>query len=368
VASNVEQGYLVLADISGFTPFIAESELEHSYAILGEILKLIMGNLAPTLTIAEVEGDAVFGYVPSRKLPRGETLLELIEATYVEFRDRRESSRRMATCTCKACQMIPRLDLKFITHYGDYVLQSYSGKQKPLGSSVNMIHRLLKNRITEATGWQGYALFTEESLRQMDVYPLNVHSQVETYEHLGDVKTHSINLQDRYRDLTEERRMFLKPEDADVVYTHEYLVSSPELWQWLHDPQKRVRWMIGSNWHNADRPQGRTGRDATNHCSNSDVLERILDWRPFDYYSVRLIKSPMNLTMTVTLDSTDRGTRASWNIKFNGRFPRWLRRSICKFIVDRKMGMKENIQKLAGLVTELEPVQEGIEAVSNENA
>ena len=38
MASNVEKGYLVLADISGFTPFIAESELDHSYEILSEIL------------------------------------------------------------------------------------------------------------------------------------------------------------------------------------------------------------------------------------------------------------------------------------------------------------------------------------------
>ncbi|HET6272120.1 MAG TPA: DUF2652 domain-containing protein, partial [Bacteroidota bacterium] len=62
--SNVEQGYLVLADISGFTPFVAESELDHSQAILSEILKIIIRNLTPVLTIAEVEGDAVFGYVP----------------------------------------------------------------------------------------------------------------------------------------------------------------------------------------------------------------------------------------------------------------------------------------------------------------
>ena len=71
VESRVEQGYLVLADISGFTSFVAESELDHSQEILSEILKLIIRNFTPTLTIAEVEGDAVFGYAPRHKLPRG---------------------------------------------------------------------------------------------------------------------------------------------------------------------------------------------------------------------------------------------------------------------------------------------------------
>lgn len=358
--SNVEQGYLVLADISGFTPFVAESELDHSQAILGEILKIIISNLTPTLTIAEVEGDAVFGYAPHHRLLRGETLLELIEATYVEFRDKRESSRRMATCSCKACQMIPRLDLKFITHFGEYIQQSVAGKQKPMGSSVNLIHRLLKNKVSEVTGWRGYALFTEKSLEKMDVYPLSIHTQVESYEHLGDVKTYSVSLDDRYKELTEQRLVFLQAEDADVVLTAEYPVSPPELWEWLHDPQKRVRWMVGSAWHVGERPQGRTARGANNHCSNSDIVERILDWRPFSYYTVELIKPPMKLTMTGVLDALSGGTRLSCNIRLDVSLPRWIRRPLCRLLVARGMKMRQGLEILGRLVKEKEATQEGV--------
>jgi len=360
VQSNVEQGYLVLADISGFTPFVAESELDHSQAILSEILKIIIRNLTPVLTIAEVEGDAVFGYVPHHGLLRGETLLELIEATYVEFRDKRESSRRMATCRCKACQMIPRLDLKFVTHFGEYILQSAAGKQKPMGSSVNIIHRLLKNKVSEVTGWRGYALFTEESLKKMDVYPINIHTQVESYEHLGDVKTYSVNLDDRYGELTEERLVFLQPEDADVVFTTEYPVSAPDLWEWLHDAQKRTSWRVGSAWHTGDRPEGRTGRGARNHCSNSDVVELILDWRPFSYYTVELIKPPMKVTMTAALEAIATGTRLSCVFQFNGPFPRWVRRILCRFIVTRGMKMRQSLEILGRLLKEKEATQEGV--------
>ncbi|MBM2842151.1 MAG: hypothetical protein HW412_2679, partial [Bacteroidetes bacterium] len=250
--------------------------------------------------------------------------------------------------------------LKFITHFGEYIQQSVAGKQKPMGSSVNLIHRLLKNKVSEVTGWRGYALFTEKSLEKMDVYPLSIHTQVESYEHLGDVKTYSVSLDDRYKELTEQRLVFLGPEDADVVFTKEYPVSPSDLWEWLHDAQKRVRWMVDSNWHAGERPQGRTGRGARNHCSNSDVVEHILDWRPFRYYSVELIKLPMKLTMTAVLEVLSRGTRLSCNIRLNGSLPRWIRRPLCKLMVARGMKMRQSLEILGRLVKEKEATREGV--------
>lgn len=354
--SNIEQGYLILVDISGFTHFVAESELDHSQAILSEILNLIIRNLTPALTIAEIEGDAVFAYASRKKLPRGETLLEIVEATYVAFRDRRESSRRMATCRCKACQMIPGLDLKFITHFGEYIQQNIGGKQKPLGACVNLVHRLLKNKITKATGWRGYALFTERSLESMDVHPINIHTQVETYEHLGDVTTHCMNLDDRYKELTSERRVFLSPDDADVVVTASFPVSPPELWVWLNDPGQRTRWSIGSDWHSDERPNGRTDRGSRNHCANSDVVELILDWRPFKYFTVDLLKPPMNVTSTTMLEAIPEGTRVTCTFRFNGRLPRWACRILCKLAVGRGMKMKQSLEILGRLLGEKERV------------
>lgn len=76
------------------------------------------------MTLAEVEGDAVFVYATGEKYSRGETLLEMIEATYVAFRDRQASVNRNAVCTSKAYRTLPDLDLKFVTHYGSYVLHN----------------------------------------------------------------------------------------------------------------------------------------------------------------------------------------------------------------------------------------------------
>ena len=348
--SGIARGYLVLADITGFTSFVATSELDHSRAILGEIFKLILHRFTPRLTLAEIEGDAVFAFAPDHQLPRGETLLEIIEATYVDFRDQQRSARRTVTCTCTACQMSGQLDLKFITHYGEFVLQDAGGKPKPLGSSVNLLHRLAKNKLSESTGWRGYALFTNASLSRMDVHPLNVHTHTESYEHLGDVEAFSVNLDDRYKELTNERSVVLAREEADVVLSREFPVPPAVLWEWLNDPKKRTKWMTGSAWHERERPQGRTTRGATNHCSNSGASEHILDWRPFSYYTVDLVKKPFRVTITSTLEAIPGGTRLTWCARLNGSLPRWILRRICRLFVSKGPRTANNFETLAQIL------------------
>ena len=80
--TKTQHGYLILADISGFTTYLAGVELEHAHEILTELLELIVERFRPALTIAKLEGDAVFAYAPESSMPRGETLLELIEACH----------------------------------------------------------------------------------------------------------------------------------------------------------------------------------------------------------------------------------------------------------------------------------------------
>src|SRR6266545_7896079 len=173
--STTQQGYLLLADISGYTSYVASTELTHSQEILSELLELIVSRFKEWMTIHKLEGDAVFAYTPESKIERGETLFELIESTYVAFRDKREAARRRTTCTCNACRNIPNLDLKFIAHYGEYFVQDVMGARELVGSDVNLIHRLLKNHVTESTGWKAYALFTEQSLNHLNLRPEGLH-------------------------------------------------------------------------------------------------------------------------------------------------------------------------------------------------
>ena len=107
----------------------------------------------------------------------------------------------------------------------------------------NLAHRLLKNHISEATSWRAYILFTEPSLAHLGVSLPEAHAQTETYEHLGEVQTYSLNLHPRYQALTNSRRVFVTVEEADLVLAQIIGAPAPVVWDWLNDPQKRTRWM-----------------------------------------------------------------------------------------------------------------------------
>jgi hypothetical protein len=199
--SKTQKGYLVLADITGYTFFLAKTELEHANIAISFLLEAILGKMGAALTIAKLEGDAVFAYVEESKLPAGRSLLEMIDQTYYAFRDQAETLHREATCPCKACQAIPTLDLKFMVHYGDFIFQQVAGIKDLVGSDVNLVHRLLKNRVGESTGWRGYALFTLQGLNSLRADKKAFVQLSESYEHLGEVETYVMDMHARYESM-----------------------------------------------------------------------------------------------------------------------------------------------------------------------
>ena len=196
-----QHGYLVIADISGYTSFVAKTELEHSHEILAELLELLVEKFKPLMTISKLEGDAVFAYVPDEQMPNCNAMLELLDNTYVIFRDSAKDLHEQATCPCRACRAIPTLDLKFFVHHGEYIIQQVAGIKDLMGNDVTLIHRLAKNRVTESTGWNGYVLFTGNCLERMQADKKPFIQQAETYEHLGDVETFVMNMHVRYEEM-----------------------------------------------------------------------------------------------------------------------------------------------------------------------
>lgn len=195
---KTQRGYLVLADISGYTSFVAQTEIEHADNVISPLLETIIGRLGEMFTIVKLEGDAVFAYVPEEKMPDCNAMLELLDNTYLIFRDSARAMHEGATCPCRACRAIPMLDLKFIVHHGEYVLQKVAGIIDLLGNDVTLIHRLTKNRVTESTGWKGYVLFTGHCLDRMQADKKPFVQQAETYEYLGDVETYVMDMRIRY--------------------------------------------------------------------------------------------------------------------------------------------------------------------------
>src|SRR5207302_8401568 len=112
-----------------------------------------------------------------------------------------------------AWRAIPTLDLKFILDHGEYIVQQVAGIREVVGSDVNLVHRLLKNHVAEQTGWRGYLLCTDAVLAHLGLAPEGMRMVTESYEHLGEVVTHSLDLQQRYKEIAEARRIVVTPEE-----------------------------------------------------------------------------------------------------------------------------------------------------------
>jgi Protein of unknown function (DUF2652) len=158
---NRRGGFLVIADISGYTALLTGTELEHAQGIIEDLVATIHGSLVPGLNLVKLEGDALFCYADAARFTDGERLLELIESCYYDFRARLEQMKRATTCTCAACASIDTLDLKFVARHGEFLVRTMAGRQDLAGPDVILVHRLLKNAVTAEIGLRGYALVTD---------------------------------------------------------------------------------------------------------------------------------------------------------------------------------------------------------------
>jgi uncharacterized protein YndB with AHSA1/START domain len=354
--AKTQHGYLILADISGYSSFVAKSELEHAHDILSELLELVLKHITTIFTLSKLEGDAIFAYASEEKLKRGETLLELIESTYAAFKDQQEAIRRRTTCQCNACRNIPSLDLKFMAHHGDYIFQSIGGYRDMVGTDVNLIHRLLKNHVADVSGWRGYALFTDQALSHVGLKPDGLQEMSETYD-IGEVKTFVTNLNDRYKTLRDLRRVIVDRSEADLIYEFDYPAPPPVVWDWLNDPHKRLQWEY------ADRhmfpiflPKGRTNVGAVNHCqhgNNLAMVETVLDWRPFDYFTVTQdVPQAVIMTITFQLLPTATGTHLNYICSLQPKIPLPMPASLKLAAVKSELD-KLNIEEAYGKIAQL---------------
>ena len=113
------EGPLVLADISGYTKFIAATELEHSDVLVRRMLNTIVASLKGRLEPVQLEGDAVF-FVGEGAPPE---LISWLEESYLTFHRRMRRILERRQCSCDACAVAPELTLKLIAHYGRYSRQ-----------------------------------------------------------------------------------------------------------------------------------------------------------------------------------------------------------------------------------------------------
>jgi len=290
MAATPESGFLVIADLTGYTAYLSGSEIEHAPAIAGDLLETIVGRLEPPFRLAKFEGDAAFLFVEDGRAD-GSLLLDAIEASYLAFRRRLRSIDQATTCDCNSCRLAPRLDLKVFIHHGAFVWSRIAGRDELAGSDVIVVHRLLKGSGAAEARANGFALFTAAALDALGLDPaaLALRPGEESIEHVGNVRTFTMDLEARWQAESLARRLEIA--DADVAFDIEATVAAEPSVVWAHltSPALRTRWE-GPIRIEETSAGGRRGVGTTAQCVTGRLatLEEIVDWQPYDRIAWRL--------------------------------------------------------------------------------
>lgn len=304
-----ETACFVIADISGYTSYLAGVELDHAHDIIADLMDTVVKGLRPPFRLAKFEGDAVFVYAVTEKID-GSLIQDAIESAYFGFRKRLRNIKQSTSCECNACRRMGTLDLKFVTHHGEFIKQKMSGRQELAGRDVILVHRLLKNAVNERFGGHAYALYSDPCVSVMGIDPL-AHGLIrhdETIDIIGEVRCWVRDLEHLWQQENERNRVEVARDDAVNVLEFDVDAPRPTVWEYFIHPEHRPKWQ-GADAVTDNVGAGRRGVGTVNHCVHGEhaSVEEILDWRPFDYYTDRTtMPAPGDPKVVFTYAFTDR--------------------------------------------------------------
>ncbi len=310
-----QNGYLLIADITGYTAFLSESELEHAKDSLRSLLDLLIEHTKPPLVISRLEGDAVISFAPEGSFLQGQTLLDLIEETYVEFRRALDLMVVNTSCNCLACRNIANLDLKFFVHYGTFALEPLPSYTELIGSDVNLVHRLTKNTVKEEIGYRAYVMYTQAALEHLAIPEMfdELTPHNENYEHIGEVRVYLLDMHPVWEHRKHRYHTVVEPQDAYYSLEENFPLAPAQLWEYLTKPEYRSIIFGSDSQRMEDMKQGRIADGSVYVCAHgkNTILQSVVDWHPFEQYTV---KSPVpggGFSLTTTrLIPKDSGTTA----------------------------------------------------------
>ena len=283
-----ELAYFVIADISGYTSFLAGVELDHAQDIIADLMDTVVKGLRPPFRLAKFEGDAAFVYAATAKID-GSMLQDLIEQAYFKFRRRLRDIKQASVCECKACAAMGDLDFKFVAHHGEMVKQKMGGREELAGRDVILVHRLLKNTVGEKVGGRAYALYSDACVQTVGIDPAaqGLVEHHETIDIIGDVKLWLRDLEEAWQKENEQTRVEVTREDAYAILEFDFAAPRQAVWEYLTVPSQWQRWWPTDALveHSGNR---RRGVGTQVHCMHGKdaIIEELLDWRPFDYFTL----------------------------------------------------------------------------------
>lgn len=285
---KAEPACFLIADISGYTSYLAGVELDHAQDIIADLMHTVVKCLRPPFKLAKFEGDAAFFYAPGDRFD-GSLLQDALDSAYFTFRKRLRNIDQATSCECKACHGMQQLDLKFVCHQGEFIKQRMAGRDELAGRDVIVVHRLLKNAVKERLGDRAYVLFSDACVHAMGIVPsaqgLDAHQ--ETIDVLGEVTCWVRDLEFAWNEEKDRSRHLVTRNQAAHVIEFDICAPRPQVWEYFTSPGQRPKWR-GADEVREATAGGRRGIGTTNHCMHGPhaVIEEILDWRPFDYLTL----------------------------------------------------------------------------------
>ncbi len=319
-----ETGFLVIADLTGYTAYLAGSELEHAPTIAGDLLETIVGRLDPPFRLAKFEGDAAFLWVEDGRADAS-LLLDAVEASYLAFRRRLRSIDQATSCNCNSCRLAPKLDLKLFIHHGSYVrTRSPVATSSPDPTSSSSIGCSREPERRRLTAMASRCSQPGSAAMGLDAAALELVEAEESIEHLGRVSTFTLDLEARWQAESGARRLDVG--NADLILDIDSIVAAEPAVVWAHltSPALRMRWEGPMTVIDETLAGGRRGVGTLSQCVTGKLatLEEIVDWQPYDHVGWRLAVPGVGpVAAVVDLDAVEGGTRIRVRWDYQGAPP-----------------------------------------------
>lgn len=299
------KGYFIITDISGYTEYLTESELDHAHETLQSLFDVQLEHIKFPLKISGFRGDAIFLYTPEMCFINPQSFLETLENLYIVFSDTLRQMKFNTSCQCRACKNMDKLDLKMCVHYGEYLVQKLGDREELLGADVIVPHRMLKNNVIEQTGIKSYALFSEAAAETLGLQtlcnPLTPYK--ESYEHIGEVNMLVHDLRTAWEREQARKSNIVDPQTAWIAIEVEVPCPPSLIWDMVTTPDLEGP-LLGLEYvKRIDDLGGRTGPESRFHCAHSsgDFFNTVIDWKPFDYYTVQQFVAGLEYYRTIRL-------------------------------------------------------------------
>ena len=175
-----KSGFLLIADISGYTPFIKNHSMRkkpiigkkiadfwdsHAHKLINTLLEEVIQNFEPVMQFNKLEGDAALFFLEeiSDKNQMQDIYKKMVIARE-RFNSKVNSLQFVQSCPCDPCQQSKNLKLKMFLHKGFFNQTEIRNNQELSGEALIFIHRLLKNKVKSSE----YFLFSGAVLEQLD--------------------------------------------------------------------------------------------------------------------------------------------------------------------------------------------------------